>query len=332
MSGVQKVAIFMIALGVEKAAMILKELKDEEVEKITLEIARLENVGLSAVEEVNIEFYKALQSKSMVVEGGMDYARNVLNETKGRGEARGLMKRLENKTGNDTFGLFQANDTGQIVKFLENEQPQIAAVILAHLKPSKAAEIISKLDDQFRTEVSYRMARLGQISSTVIEEIEEAIREMVTDIDDYEEQDPMQVGAEAVANMLGEVDIATERSILENIEQMDPELAEQIKKKMFLFENLGELEDRDLQVIIGEVQRGDLVMALKGQDEQLLERIVENMSSRAKEMFMDDMEASGSVHKKQVEEAQQKVVSVVKKLEREGQITTRKPDPEDLLG
>ena len=332
LSGIQKVAILMISLGVERASTILKELKDEEVEKITLEIANLKNIGHSAIDQVSREFYGNMHNNTFVLEGGMDYARNLLTETKGRGEVRGMMKRLESKTGNDTFGLFQANDTQQIVKFLESEQPQIAAVILAHLKPTRAAEILSQLSKDFQTEVSYRMARLGDISSTVIEEIEEAIRDMELEKDDQEEEEVLYKGAEAVANILGEVDIATERSILESIEEYDNGLADEIKQKMFLFENLIELEDRDLQIIIGEVQRGDLVIALKGEDEQLLNKVSENMSTRAREMFMEDMEATGSVLKKQVEDAQQKIVSIVKHLEREGQITTKQPDPDELLG
>lgn len=332
LSGVQKVAILMVSLGVERASTILKELKDEEVEQITLEIAKLQNIGHGAVENVSREFYGNMHTKTFVLEGGMDYARHLLTETKGRGEVRGMMKRLESKTGNDTFGLFQANDTQQIVKFLESEQPQIAAVILAHLKPTRAGEILAQLNPRFQMEVSYRMARLGDISATVMEEIEEAIRDMEVEKHEQDEEEVLHKGVEAVANILGEVDIATERNILESIENQDNQLAEEIKQKMFLFENLIDLESRDLQIIIGEVQRGDLVIALKGEDEQLLEKIAENMSTRAREMFMEDMEATGSVLKKQVEEAQQKIVSVVKHLEREGQITTKQPDPAELLG
>lgn len=329
LSNTQKVAVLLILLGVERASMILRELKDEEVEEITLEIANMDNVSPEVVDEVVKEFHSLIQSKRFILEGGMEYARNVLTETKGRDQVRGMMKRLESKTGNDTFGLFQSAETNQIVQFLQNEHPQIAAVILAHLKEGRAAEILTHLDPDFQGEVSMRMAKMGNISSDVIEEIEEVIRDQISM--SYTQSENIRKGSSAVADILNEADIATERMVLSNIEKLDPKLAEEIKNQMFLFEDIVDLDDRDVQNIIGAVDRNDLVMGLKGVDEQLVQKILDNMSSRAKDMFLEDMEASGQVHRKQVEEAQQRIVVEIKNLEEDGQISTRKPSEDELV-
>lgn len=329
LSNTQKVAVLLILLGVERASMILRELKDEEVEEITLEIANMDNVSPEVVDEVVKEFHSLIQSKRFILEGGMEYARNVLTETKGREQVRGMMKRLESKTGNDTFGLFQSAETTQIVQFLQNEHPQIAAVILAHLKESRAAEILTYLEPDFQGEVSMRMAKMGNISSDVIEEIEEVIRDQISTT--YTQSENIRKGSSAVADILNEADIATERMVLSNIEKLDPKLAEEIKNQMFLFEDIVDLDDRDVQNIIGVVDRNDLVMGLKGVDEQLVQKILDNMSSRAKDMFIEDMEASGQVHRKQVEEAQQRIVVEIKNLEEDGQISTRKADEDELV-
>lgn len=329
LSGAQKVAVLMISLGVEKASSLLKELKDDEVENITIEIAQMDNISPEVVDEVVREFYGLMNEKRFLLEGGMDYARHVLNETKDRYEVRGMMKRLESKTGNDTFGIFQSAETAQIVQFLQNEHPQIAAVILAHLNLGRAAEILSALEPEAQGEISMRMARMGSISPDVIEEIEEVIRDQVSAT--YMQAENIRKGSSAVANILNETDLATERSVLESIDKIDPQLAEEIKNQMFLFEDILELEDRDVQAIISSVDRSDLVLGLKGVADELVQKVLDNMSSRAKEMFLEDMEASGPVHRKQVEEAQQRIVSEIKRLEEEGQITTRKADAEELV-
>jgi flagellar motor switch protein FliG len=329
LSGTQKVAVLLISLGVEKASTILKELRDGEVEEITVEIAKMENVSPEVVDEVIQEFHSLMHSKRFILEGGMDYARHVLTETKGKQDVRGMMKRLESKTGNDTFGLFQSAETSQIVQFLQNEHPQIAAVILAHLRETRAAEILTQLEPDFQGEVSLRMAKMGNVSSDVIEEIEEVIRDQISAT--YTQSENIRKGSSAVADILNEADIATERLVLGNIEKLDAKLAEEIKNQMFLFEDIVDLDDRDVQNIIGVVDRSDLVMGLKGVEEQLVQKILDNMSSRAKDMFLEDMEATGQVHKNQVEEAQQRIVSQIKNLEEEGQISTRKASEDELV-
>lgn len=329
LSNTQKVAVLLISMGVERASMILKMLKDEEVEQITLEIASMDNINPEVVEKVIRDFYSLIQSEKFVLEGGMDYARNVLHETKGENEVRAMMKRLESKTGNDTFGLFQSAETTQIVQFLQNEHPQIAAIILGHLDIKRASEILRDFDAEFQGEVCMRMAKMGNISSDVIEEIEEVIRDHMGGT--YAESENLRKGSSAIAEILNEADLATERSVLGNIEKLDENLANEIKNQMFLFEDIVELTDREVQSIISEIDRNDLVVGLKGVTEELIQKFLKNMSSRAKAMLLEDMEAAGQVHKMQVEESQQRIVSQIKKLEEEGKVSTRISSDEEWI-
>lgn len=329
LTNTQKVAVLLISMGVERASMILKVLKDEEVEKITLEIANMDNINPEVVDKVIRDFYSLIQNQKFVLEGGMEYARNVLNETKGEKEVRAMMKRLESKTGNDTFGRFQSAETSQIVQFLQSEHPQIAAIILGHLNTKRASEILSNFDAGFQGEVCMRMAKMGNISSDVIEEIEEVIRDQMGET--YAESENLRKGSSAIAEILNEADLATERSVLGNIEKLDKELAEEIKNQMFLFEDIVELTNREVQSIISEIDRNDLVVGLKGVTEELIQKFLKNMSSRAKEMLLEDMEAAGQVHKRLVEESQQRIVSQIKKLEEEGKVSTRTSSEEEWV-
>ncbi len=233
LTNTQKVAILLISLGVEQASTLLKELRDDEVEKITLEIAHMDNISAAVVDEVMKEFHDLLEAKQFILEGGIEYARSILEKSKQKEEVTALLKRLENVTGNDAFGMFQENDVAQIVQFVQNENPQIAAVILAHLKLEKAAEILSQLKDDFQGEVAYRLATMNNISTEVISEIEEVIQEQMSSL--FSERDNVNRGTSALADILNEASISTERTVLENISKRNKDLAEEIKNQMFLF-------------------------------------------------------------------------------------------------
>ncbi len=329
LTGVQKAAVLMISLGVDTASMVLKELRDIEVEQITLEIASMRDVNPDVVERVMREFYNLMLGKKYMLEGGLSYAKDVLTRSKGKAEAEGIMKRLENETGTDAFSVFQSVETANIVQFLQNEHPQIAAIILAHLEKKRAAEILTHLRDEYQSDVSYRLATMGKISSDVISEIEEVILDQMSGI--YSGNNDINRGSAAVANILNETNIATEHKVLEEIAERDPELAEEIKQQMFLFEDILEMDDRSIQLIISVVDKSDLVMALKGADNELVRTFLRNMSSRASEMLKEDMEALGAVHKKQVEEAQQRIIRKIRDLEGDGQISTRKASSEEMI-
>jgi len=329
LSNIQKVGVLMIALGVENASHLLRELKDDEVEKITLEIAHMDNISGNVVTDVLNEFYQLIEANNFIIEGGIEFARSVLEKTKDKREVENLLKRLENVTGNDAFGIFQENDISQIVQFIQNENPQIAAVILAHLKMSKAAEILSHLKEGLQVEVAYRLATMNNISSEVVEEISAVMRDQMSSL--YADHDNINKGTAAIADILNEASIATERAVIENISKRDPKLAEEIKTQMFLFEDIMNMDDRYVQIIIAAIDKNDMVMALKGSDEEMIKKFINNMSSRASDMFNEDMEALGPVHIKQVEEAQQRILKKIKKLDEQGQVSTRKVNNSEMI-
>lgn len=329
LTNTQKVAVLLISMGVEEASKLLKELRDDEVEKITLEIAHMDNISASVVDDVMKEFHDLLEAKQFILEGGIEYARNILEKSKNKDDVTALLKRLENVTGNDAFGMFQENDVAQIVQFVQNENPQIAAVILAHLKLEKAAEILSHLKEDFQVEVAYRLATMNNVSTEVISEIEEVISEQMSNL--YSERDNVNRGTSALADILNEASISTEKTVIDNISKRNKELAEEIKNQMFLFEDIITLDDRHIQLILSSVDKADLVLSLKGADEELSGKFLKNMSSRASEMFKEDMEALGPVHVKQVEEAQQRVIKKIKELESQGQISTRKSSSNEVI-
>lgn len=325
LDGIEKAAVLLISLGVEKASRILKQLRDAEVEKITRAISDLRNVSSEVVNAVQEEYHDLMSQKKFLVEGGNDIAKNLLVEAKGQQEADEMLRKLDAKSGSDAFNIIQNAEIKNIVNFMESEHPQIAAVILAHLKVNKAADILAKLSPDFRSEVAMRMARLGNISNEVIDELSIVIKDQLSEYTDFSN---ISKGSGAVAGILNETDISTEREILESIEKVDPQLAKEIKEQMFMFEDILDLEDRTMQDIVAKINKQDLMMALKGVEPDMKGKFVSNMSTRAREILEEDLEASGPVHIKQVEEARQNILKTIKQLDLEGKISIKKKDEE----
>jgi flagellar motor switch protein FliG len=321
LNGIQKAAVLLISLGVEKAAKILKKLDESEVEKLTIAIAKMEDINSEMVESVRKEYHGLIQTQVYAIEGGTDYAHNLLAESIGEKKADEIMKKYQIENEVDAFGLFQQATTGEAVRFLKKESPQMIAVILAHLEIEKAAEILTALPEDIQANTAYRLANMSHISAEVVEELEEIIKDEIGS--GYGEIDVVLKGASAVANILNKSDLNTERKVLENIKEFDDELASEIKQQMFLFEDILELEDRTLQEIISRLDNKDMVMGLKGEDEKLRKKFVDNMSKRAGEILLDDLDALGAVHVSQVEESQQEIISIIRKLDEEGKIAIR---------
>lgn len=329
LSGRQKAAIFLISMGIQSASKVLKELKEIEVEQLTRAIADLDNINPDIVDKIREEFYEMMQARKYVIEGGKEYAYNLLAESIGETKAEEMLKKYEYEQGTDAFGIFQSADMNQIVNFLEGENPQVAAVILAHLKPRKAAEILGNLSEKFQGQITARLARMGKISSEVVEELEMVIRDQMKS--DYKEPENVQKGTAAVASILNEASIATERNVIHSIEELDSDLAQEIKDQMFLFEDIVDLDDRTVQTIISKLDKQDMVVGLKGIAEDLKNKFLSNMSDRARDILVDDMEAFGPVHLNKVEEAQQNIVRTIKNLDQEGKISMHKEGDESFV-
>ena len=329
LNGVKRAAVLVISLGMPTASKLLKTLREEEVEAISLEIARIKNIKPEVIDAVNRDFHERMQAKEYILEGGLHFARDVLSSTLGSEHAGNMFRKLEAETGSSAFGVFQTNETSQIASFIQNEHPQVAALILSQLKKERSAEVLSLLDEEFQGEITFRLASMDKISSEVIEEIEEVIKEQMGGVDAV--GDRVKGGTSVVASILNEANISVEKNVIKLIEERDPVLAEEIKKLMFLFEDIAHFDDRTVQIIINEMDKSDLVLGLKGVSEDLTNKFLKNMSTRAVDMLKEDMEALGPVHVKDVEDAQQRIIRKIKQLEEDGRISTRKMSDDEIV-
>lgn len=329
LSGVQKAAIFVMSLGSKTAAEMMKSLNDKEIEAITLEIARLKDVKPGYVDAVLQEFYLMMDSQHSVLGGGMDYANELIANLGEHGNSERMLKKLKSASGSSVFDEFQETKITQIASFIQGEHPQVAALIFSQLHVDKSAEILGYLTPELQTEIVYRLAKMDKISSDVIEEIEDVIREQLGGMDTL--ADRVKSGTQTVAQILNGADITVERNVLDNIKEIDPMTADEIKEQMFLFEDILHIDDRTVQIIINELEKTDMVTGLKGVEEALANKFLKNMSERAADMLREDMDALGPVPLKDVKDAQQRIIKKIKELEEDGQITTRKMDEEEIV-
>ncbi|HKL15256.1 MAG TPA: flagellar motor switch protein FliG [Balneolaceae bacterium] len=329
LTGAQKAAVFIITVGKQTASEMMKCLKHKEVEQIMLEIAKMRNVKTEVVDAVLKEFYKMMEAKQYILEGGFDYANELLNEMGGGENSEKMLRKLKAQSGTSVFDEFQETKITQIANFIQNEHPQVAALIFSQLQMDKAAEILVHLEPEMQGEIMYRLASMDKISSEVIEEIEEVIKEQMGGMDAL--GDRVKSGTATVAQILNEAEITVERHVLDSIKERDGKMADDIKEQMFLFEDILHFDDRTVQLIINEMEKADMVMGLKGVGEELAQKFLGNMSNRAADMLREDMEALGPVPLKDVKDAQSRIIKKIKELEDDGQISTRKMEEEEIV-
>lgn len=329
LSGIQKAAIFVTNIGAQTASKMMKYLKEDEVEAITLAIASMENIKPGVVESVMDEYYKIMTNDELVLEGGADYANALLEELGDNVNSDKVRQKLKANSNSTAFADFQESKMTQITNFLKKEHPQVVALIFSQMDEKKTAEVLGHLDEELQGEVIYRLSTMEKISTDVIQEIEEVIKEQMGGM--YAGGDRLKSGTDAVAQILNEAEISVERHVLKAIEERDPQMADDIKQQMFLFEDIVQFDDRTVQVIINEMEKADLVMGLKGVDELVKKKFMDNMSDRAAAMLQEDMEALGPVPLTDVKEAQSRIIRKIKELEEEGQITTRKMSEEEIV-
>lgn len=330
LTGEQKAAIFVMNIGAEAAGRVLEHLKSNEVEAITMAIARMQNIKPHVVDSVMSEYYRIMLNDAFVLEGGADYANQLLDVLGDNNVDKDKVRqRLRASSESTAFDEFQESKMTQITNFLEKEHPQVAALIFSQLEEKKTAEILSHLDKNMRGEIIYRLSSMEKISPEVIKEIEEVIKEQMGGM--YTVGERLKSGTAAVAQILNEAEISVERHILGIIQERDAQMADEIKQQMFLFEDILHFNDRTIQTIINEMEKSDLVMGLKGVEENIRNKFLDNMSERAASMLQEDMDALGPVPLKDVKEAQQRIIRKIKELEEDGQITTRKMSEEEIV-
>jgi flagellar motor switch protein FliG len=329
LNGVQKAAILLIALGPEKSAQIFKHLKEEEIEELTLEIANTRSISPALKEEVIEEFYQVCLAQQYIAEGGIGYAKELLEKALGDDRAQDVITKLTASLQVRPFEFIRKTEPSQVLNFIQDEHPQTIAMILSYLSAGQASLIIGALPPEKQADVAKRIAMMDRTSPEVIKEVERVLERKLSSLinQDY----TIAGGVDAVVNILNTVDRGTEKRIMESLEIEEPELAEEIRKKMFVFEDILLLDDRAIQRVLRDVDNSDLGVALKGANDEVQAAIFKNLSSRLATMVKEDMEYMGPVRMKDVEESQQIIVGIIRKLEDQGDIVVSRGGGDDLV-
>ena len=329
LTGKEKAAILLIALGTESASEIYKHLREEEIEQLTLEIANLRKVDSEVKDSVIEEFYEMCLAQNYIAEGGIEYAKEILKKALGEQKAIELINKLTSSLQVRPFDFARKADPAQLLNFIQNEHPQTIALILAYLKPEQAAIILSSLSLEKQADVAARIATMDSTSPEIIKEVERILENKLASMvtSDFTSAG----GIETIVDILLSVDRGTEKHIMESLEMRDDELAEEIKKRMFVFEDIVKLDNRSVQRFLREVDNNDLALALKSTSEEVANVIFSNMSKRLQEMIKEDMEFMGPVRLRDVEEAQQRIVNVIRRLEDAGEIVVSRGGGDEIV-
>jgi flagellar motor switch protein FliG len=329
LKGIQKAAILLIALGPEKSSLIFKHLKEDEIEDLTLEIANTKSVTPQIKEKVINEFYEVCLAQQYIAEGGIGYAKELLEKALGADKAMDVIGKLTASLQVKPFEFVKKTDASQLLNFIQDEHPQTIALILSYLSAGQAATILGALAPEKQADVARRIATMDRTSPDVIKEVERVLESKLSSLvnQDY----TIIGGVDAVVDILNTVDRGTEKHIMETLEVEEPELADEIRKKMFVFEDILLLDDRAIQRVLRDVDNNDLAIACKGSTEEVQNAIFNNMSKRLAEMIKEDMEFMGPVRMKDVEEAQQKIVNIIRKLEDSGEIVISRGGGDEIV-
>ncbi|MDR1129088.1 MAG: flagellar motor switch protein FliG [Treponema sp.] len=328
-TGRQKAAIFLVSIGSDISAEIFKFLREDEIETLTFEIARLETIEPDQKDAVLAEFQELMMANQFISMGGIDYARELLEKSLGSQKAIDIINRLTSSLQVRPFDFIRRTDPAHLLNFIQQEHPQTIALILAYLEPNKASVILQNLPHEVQSDVARRIATMDRTSPEVLREVERVLEKKLSTLssEDYTAAG----GVESIVEILNMVDRSSEKQIIEALEDEDPELAEEIKKRMFVFEDIVMLDDKAIQKVMREVDSQELAKALKSVDTEVQDKIFRNMSKRAAGMLKEDMEYMGPVRLKDVEEAQQKIVSIIRHLEDTGEIVVARAGEDELV-
>lgn len=328
-SGREKAAMLLISLGPDKSAEIFKHLKEEEIEQLTLEIANIRSVSPEEKERVLDEFYQICLAQEYIAEGGIGYAKDILEKALGSQKAVDIINKLTVSLQVRPFDFVRKTDPTQLLNFIQGEHPQTIALILAYLKPHQASVVLSALPQDKQADVARRIATMDRTSPDVIKEVERILEKKLSSLvtEDYTAAG----GVQSIVDILNSVDRGTEKFIMETLEIEDTDLAEEIKRRMFVFEDILTLDGRSIQRFLREVDNNQLAVALKGATDDVQRLIFSNMSKRLSEMIREDLEFMGPVRLKDVEEAQQKIVNIIRKLEDAGEIVISRGGGDEII-
>ena len=329
LSNSEKAAVLFIALGPEYSAKLFQHLADDEIERITLEIANHKKVSQEIKAQVVSEFYQMAMASDYISSGGLEYAQNVLEKALGAEKAMEILNRLTTSLQVRPFDFLRKTDPSQLMNFINNEHPQTIALIMAYLDPDQAATVLGALSPEAQADVARRIAQMDRTSPDIIREVERVLERKLSSL--VTQDFTTAGGVKAIVEVLNRVDRTTEKSIIETLEVDNPELAEEIKRLMFVFEDIVQLDDRSLQMVLRDVETKDLSLALKATQPEVAEKVYRNMSKRAADMLREEIEFMGPVKIRDVEEAQQKVVNVIRVLEEKGDIVISRGQGDEMI-
>lgn len=329
LTGRQKAAVLLISLGPDVSANIFKHLSDDEIEQLTLEIANVRKVEPQEKENVLSEFHQLCIAQEYISSGGIKYAKDVLEKALGPQRAIEMINRLTATLQVRPFDFARKADPGQILNFIQNESPQTIALVLSYLQAEQAALVLSSLPQDKQADVAKRIALMESTNPDIVSEVERVLEQKLsaTVVSDYSSAG----GIQAIVQILNGVDRGTERTILDSLEIQDPELAEEIKKRMFVFEDIVSLDSRAIQRIIREIENADLQLALKVAGDEVKDVVFKNMSKRMADTFKEEMEYMGPVRLRDVEEAQTRIVAIIRRLEEAGEIVIARGGRDDII-
>ena len=327
MSGRQKAAILLVAVGPKASSQILKEMTDEEVEAVTKIIAQLDNIPAETINNIKGEFRQMVLAQQYIAIGGLDYAKEILEKALGSTKALEIIKKVQRSMEIRGFNVLKKLDTEQLLSFMQKEHPQTIALVLTQLDPQQASSIIGNLPVDLRNDVMYRYATMDRVSMEMIKEVEKVLESRV----EFNSGGDQIGGVKAAAGILNLVGQTVEKSVLQNLSQRDPELSSEIKNLMFVFEDILMLDDRSIQRVLKDVDMKDLSLALKAGSEDVRTKILSNVSERAAALIREEMEYMGPVKLRDVEKAQQKIVDIVRKLDEDGEILMSSPGAKEEI-
>ncbi len=329
LTGKQKVAVLLMSMDVDVAAKVFQEFDMKEVELVAVEITNLKELNPSVIEAVIEEFYQLMTASNYLVEGGLDYAQMILEKSYGADKARDIIEKIRVLTSVRGFTVLKKADPQQLANFLSKEHPQTIALILSHLPADQSAEVLGEFDEALRSDTVFRIATLGKVSPSIVSEIESVVDEIA---ETTLSQDLAKTGGtHMVASILNKSNNQIAKTILENIEEQNYAMATEIKRLMFLFEDIILIDDRGVQRILRDVEKSDLALALKASDNKVQDKIFKNMSQRAAEVIREEIEFMGPVKLKDVESAQMRIVDVIKDLEAKDEIMIGGRGNEDVF-
>lgn len=329
LTGRQKAAVLMLSLGENISSQIIEKLGESEIEQLFLEIANLGKISQDTIKQVSQEFYDMCLVSDYINQGGVTYARELLEKALGLEKAEEIINKLTASLRVRPFDFAQKADAAQLLNYIQGEHPQTIALILAHLEPDQTARIFSGLPPDKQGEVAYRIAIIGGTAPGIIKEVENIMEKQLSTV--ASKNYTSVGGLKQVAEILNRVDRATEKKIIEGFEDRDPELAEQVKKSLFVFEDMVQLDDRYVQIILREIDTRDLATALKGATETVYQKVAKNISKRAAENLKEEIGYLGPVRIRDVEESQQKIVSVIRRLEAQGEVVIFRGEEDQII-